>query len=152
MVTDKTYNQLTEYGIEGKNYKVENGYYTMIGDSNSNGFPREAMQGWAWRNPEFMLFDKGYDGVKKIFADLDKIASPDKFTGFAEDYTSYQAERAALEQVEKQYLYPLEAGLVADVEVGLKTFMEKAKAAGLEKVQAEYKKQWLEYVKSAGIK
>lgn len=152
MVTDKAYNQLTEYGIEGKNYKVENGYYTMIGDSNSNGFPREAMQGWAWRNPEFMLFDKGYDGVKKIFADLDKIALPDKFTGFAEDYTSYQAERAALEQVEKQYLYPLEAGLVADVEAGLKTFMEKAKAAGLEKVQAEYKKQWLEYVKSAGIK
>ncbi|MDQ0890373.1 putative aldouronate transport system substrate-binding protein [Paenibacillus sp. V4I9] len=152
MVTDKTYNQLTEYGIEGKNYKVENGYYTMIGDNNSNGFPRESMQGWAWRNPEFMLFDKGYDGVKKIFADLDKISSPDKFTGFAEDYTSYQAEKAALEQVEKQYLYPLEAGLVADVEGGLKTFMEKAKSAGLEKIQAEYKKQWLEYVKVAGIK
>lgn len=152
MVTDKAYNQLTEYGIEGKNYKVENGYYTMIGDTNSNGFPREAMQGWAWRNPEFMIFDKGYDGVKKIFEQLDKIQSPDKFTGFAEDYTSYQAERAALEQVEKQYLFPLQAGLVADVEAGLKTFMEKAKAAGLEKVQAEYKKQWLEYVKSAGIK
>ncbi|MDQ0916908.1 extracellular solute-binding protein [Paenibacillus sp. V4I5] len=152
LVTDKGYNLLSQYGIEGKNYKVENGYYTMIGDTNSNGFPREGMQSWAWRNPEFMLFDKGYDGVKKIFADLDKIASPDKFTGFAEDYTSYQAEKAALEQVEKQYLFPLEAGLVADVEGGLKTFMEKAKTAGLEKVQAEYKKQWLEYVKSAGIK
>ncbi|WP_442953115.1 extracellular solute-binding protein [Paenibacillus sp. Soil750] len=152
MVTDKTYNQLTEYGILGKNYTVDNGYYTMIGDTNSNGFPREAMQGWAWRNPEFMLFDKGYDGVKKIFTDLDKIATPDKYTGFAEDYTSYQAERAALEQVEKQYLYPLEAGLVADVEGGLKTFMEKAKVAGLDKIQAEYKKQWLEYVKSQNIK
>ncbi|MEW9698241.1 extracellular solute-binding protein [Paenibacillus sp. SI8] len=152
MVLDKTYNQLTEYGIEGKNYKVDNGYYTMIGDTNSNGFPRESMQGWAWRNPEFMLFDKGYDGVKQIFQQLDKLQSPDKYTGFAEDYTSYQAERAALEQVEKQYLYPLEAGLVADVDSGLKTFMEKAKAAGLEKIQAEYKKQWLEYVKSSGIK
>ncbi|MBD0382690.1 extracellular solute-binding protein [Paenibacillus sedimenti] len=152
MVTDKAYNLLTQYGIEGKNYKVENGYYTMIGDANSNGFPREGMQSWAWRNPEYMVFDKGYDGVKKIFQELDKIQSPDKFTGFAEDYTSYQAERAALEQVEKQYLFPLEAGLVADVEAGLKTFMEKAKAAGLEKIQAEYKKQWLEYVKSSGIK
>lgn len=152
LVTDKGYNLLTQYGIEGKNYKVESGYYTMIGDTNSNGFPREGMQSWAWRNPEFMLFDKGYDGVKKIFADLDKISSPDKFTSFAEDFTSYQAEKAALEQVEKQYLFPLQAGLVADVEAGLKTFMEKAKAAGLEKVQAEYKKQWLEYVKSSGIK
>lgn len=152
LVTDKSYNLLTQYGIEGKNYKVENGYYTMIGDANSNGFPREGMQSWAWRNPEYMLFDKGYDGVKKIFQELDKIQSPDKFTGFAEDYTSYQAERAALEQVEKQYLFPLEAGLVADVEGGLKTFMEKAKAAGLDKIQAEYKKQWLEYVKNQGIK
>jgi putative aldouronate transport system substrate-binding protein len=124
----------------------------MVGDVTSNGFPREGMQGWAWRNPEFMLFDKGFDGVKEIFKQLDAIQTPDIFTGFAEDYSSYQAERAALEQVEKQYLYPLQAGLVADVEAGMKTFMDKAKAAELDKVQAEYKKQWLAYLDSAGIK
>ncbi|MNZ53314.1 Lipoprotein LipO precursor [compost metagenome] len=152
MVTDKRYNLLTQYGVEGKNYEVKDGYYTMIGDSNSNGFPREGMNGWAWRNPEFMLFDKNYDGVKAIFDELDKIQVPDKFTGFAEDYTPYQAERAALEQVEKQYLFPLQAGLVKDVEEGMKTFMEKAKQAGLEKIQAEYTKQWLQYVQDQGIK
>jgi len=152
MVTDKRYNLLTQYGVEGKNYEVKDGYYTMIGDSNSNGFPREAMNGWAWRNPEYMLFDKNYDGVKKIFDELDKIQVPDKFTGFAEDYSGYQAERAALEQVEKQYLYPLTAGLVKDVEKGLKEFMDKAKAAGLEKIQQEYTKQWLQYVQEQGIK
>ncbi|CAK4830271.1 unnamed protein product [Aphanomyces euteiches] len=152
LVTDKAYNQLTEYGIEGTNYTVDNGYYKMIGDSTSNGFPREAMQGWAWRNPEFMLFDQGYDGVEEIFKKLDEIQTPDIFTGFAEDYTSYQAERAALEQVEKQYLFPLIAGLVPDVEAGLKTFMDKAKTAGLDKIQAEYKKQWLQYLSESGIK
>ncbi|WP_263575762.1 extracellular solute-binding protein [Paenibacillus vietnamensis] len=152
MVTDKRYNLLTQYGVEGKNYEVKDGYYTMIGDSTSNGFPREGMNGWAWRNPEFMLFDKNYDGVKAIFDELDKIQVPDKFTGFAEDYTSYQAERAALEQVEKQYLFPLNAGLVKDVDAGLNTFMEKAKQAGLEKIQAEYTKQWLAYVQEQGIK
>ncbi len=152
MVTDKRYNLLTQYGVEGKNYEVVDGYYTMIGDANSNGFPRESMNGWAWRNPEYMLFDKNYDGVKAIFDELDKIQVPDKFTGFAEDYTSYQVERAALEQVEKQYLFPLIAGVVKDVEGGLKTFMEKANQAGLEKIQAEYKKQWLQYVQEQGIK
>jgi putative aldouronate transport system substrate-binding protein len=153
MVTDKRYNWLTQYGLEGKNFEVDSGgYYKMIGDSTSNGFPREGMQGWAWRNPEFMLFDKGYDNVAAIFKELDKIQKPDIFMGFAEDYTSYQAERAALEQVEKQYLYPLQAGLVANVEEGLNTFLSKAKTAGLEKVQGEYKKQWLEYVASKGIK
>ncbi|WP_159882654.1 extracellular solute-binding protein [Paenibacillus puerhi] len=152
LVTDKRYNWLTQYGIEGKNFEVENGYYKMLGDNTSNGFAREGMQGWAWRNPEFMLFDKGYDNVKAIFDELDKIQKPDIFMGFAEDYTSYQAERAALEQVEKQYLYPLLAGQVANVDEGLNTFLSKAKTAGLEKVQSEYKKQWLEYTKSQGIK
>jgi putative aldouronate transport system substrate-binding protein len=152
MVTDKRYNLLTQYGIEGKNYEVKDGYYTMLGDANTNGFPREGMQGWAWRNPEFMLFDKNYDGVKAIFDELDAIQVPDKYTGFAEDYTAYQAERAALEQVEKQYLFPLNAGLVKDVDAGIKTFMEKAKQAGLDKIQEEYTKQWLQYVQEQGIK
>ncbi|MEK5435477.1 extracellular solute-binding protein [Paenibacillus sp. FSL R5-0923] len=152
MVLDKRYNQLTQYGVEGKNYKVDaNGYYELIGDASTNGFTREGMNGWAWRNPEFMLFDKSYDGVKEIFAELDKIQKPDIFTGFAEDYTSYQAEKAALEQVEKQYLYPLQAGLVEDVDAGLATFMEKAKQAGLEKIQAEYIKQWNAYVQEKGL-
>jgi hypothetical protein len=26
------------------------------------------MNSWAWRNPEYMLFDSGFDRVKKIFA------------------------------------------------------------------------------------
>jgi len=151
MVTDKRYNHLTQYGFEGVNYEVDNGYYKLIGNADTNGFLRENMQGWAWRNPEFMLFEPSYDGVKAIFDELDKIQKPDIYTGFAEDYTEYQAERAALEQVEKQYLFPLLAGQVADVEKGLATFMDKAKQAGLEKVQQGYTKQWLAYLQESGI-
>ncbi|CAK4836587.1 unnamed protein product [Aphanomyces euteiches] len=152
MVTDKAYNQLTEYGVEGTNYTVDNGHYKMVGDNNTNGFPRESMQGWAWRNPEFMLFDPGYDGVKKIFDELDKIQQPDIFTGFAEDYTTYTAERAALEQVEKQYLFPVMAGLAPDVDAAVKRYIEKAKAAGSDKIHESYKKQWLDYLAESGIK
>ncbi|MCI3920824.1 extracellular solute-binding protein [Paenibacillus sp. TRM 82003] len=151
LVTDQRYNHLTHYGIEGVNYEVENGYYKMLGDANTNGFPREAMNGWAWRNPEFMLFEPSYDNVEAIFQELDKIQKPDIFLGFAEDYAPYQAERAALEQVEKQYLWPLIAGQVDDVEAGLATFMEKAEQAGLDKVQEEYKKQWLAYLDEKGL-
>ncbi|MDG0808115.1 ABC transporter substrate-binding protein [Cohnella rhizosphaerae] len=151
MVLDKRYNLLTQYGFEGTNYTVEDGYYKMVGDANTNGFPREGMQGWAWRNPEFMLFEPSYDGVKAIFDQLDKVQKPDIYTGFAEDYTDYQAERSALEQVEKQYLFPLLAGQVKDVEGGVKTFMDKAKKAGLDKIQASYKKQWLAYLSESGI-
>ncbi|AET61881.1 extracellular solute-binding protein [Paenibacillus terrae] len=152
LVTDKRYNLLTQYGIEGKNYEVKDGYYQMIGTGSTNGFSREGMNSWAWRNPEYMLFDSGFDRVKKIFAELDKIQKPDVFTGFAEDYTTYQAEKAALEQVEKQYLYPLQAGLIDNVDQGLQTFLQKANQAGLEKIQTEYTKQWEAYVKEKNIK
>lgn len=151
MVTDKRYNLLTQYGFEGVNYTVDNGYYKMLGDANTNGFLREGMQGWAWRNPEFMLFEPSYDGVKAIFDELDKVQKPDIFTGFAEDYTEYQAERSALEQVEKQYLFPLMAGQAKDVDKALATFMDNAKKAGLDKIQEAYKKQWLAYLSEQGI-
>ncbi len=153
MVTDKRYNWLTEYGVEGTNFEVAEGkYYKMLGTTETNGFPREAMQGWAWRNPEFQLYDKSFDSVLAMFAEFDKMAVPDKYLSFAEDQSAYQAERAALEQVEKQYLQPLMLGLVPDVEKGLATFLDKAKEAGLEKIQAEWTKQWLVYVTENGIK
>ncbi|SFB25779.1 putative aldouronate transport system substrate-binding protein [Cohnella sp. OV330] len=151
LVTDERYNRLTEYGIEGVNYTIEDGYYRMIGDTSTNGFPREAMNGWAWRNPEYMLFAPSYDEIRSTFRELDRIQKPDIYTGFAEDDTAYQAEKAALDQVQKLYLYPLLAGLVDDVDAGLATFMKEAKEAGLDKVQAAYKKQWLAYLKERGI-
>lgn len=153
LVMDKRYNWLTQYGMEGKHFEVAEGkYYTTIGDASTSGFPREGMNGWAWRNPEFNLFDKDFDVVLNMFAEFDKIAKPDLFQGFPEDWTPYQTEKAAVEQVEKQYLYPLNVGLVDDVEGGLKTFMEKAKAAGLDKIQAEFQKQWLQYLNDQGVK
>jgi putative aldouronate transport system substrate-binding protein len=152
LVLDKTYNQLTEYGIEGKHYTVKNGYYEPIGDQTKSGFAREGMNGWAWRNEEFMLYPKSYEVVKSVFAQMDKIAKAQPgytginiFDGFAEDYTTYQNDRAALGTVLTQYLAPLEAGLVPDVDSAINTFMDQAKAAGLNKIQAEYIKQWKAY-------
>lgn len=151
MVCDKTYNRLTNYGIEGKHYEIENGYYKMIGDQTSNGFPREAMNCWAWRNPEYMLFTPAFDPVKALFKEFDTYATPDIFNGFAEDYTPYQSERTALLQVMATHLHPLQAGLVDDVDKAVDEFMEKAKAAGLEKIQSEYIKQWHAYCDEMGI-
>jgi putative aldouronate transport system substrate-binding protein len=160
LLLDKTYHDLTQYGILGTHYnETAEGYYEGIGDPSKTGFGREGMNGWGWRNPNFMLFPKSFDVVKKVFADMDVIANkqPDYKGiniggGFAEDYTSYQSERAALGTVLTQYLAPLEAGLVKDVDAAVKTFMDKANAAGLEKIQAEYTKQWTDYCTLYGYK
>lgn len=153
LVMDKTYNQLTQYGIEGQHYKVEDGYYVGIGDATTSGFPREGMNGWAWRNPNYMLYDRSFDTVKNLFKEFEeKYPTINIGDGFAEDYSSYQSERAALATVMSQYLAPLEAGLVDDVDAAVKTFLEKAEAAGLEKIQTEYTKQWKEYISGLGLK
>lgn len=151
---DKTYNQLTEFGIEGTHYTVKDGYYEPIGDQTKTGFAREGMNGWAWRNESFQLYPKSYDFVKQMFVKMDGIAAKQPnykglniIDGFAEDYSSYQAERAAVGTVLTQYLAPLEAGLVTDVDKSIKTFLTKAKAAGLAKIQASYTKQWSDYCK-----
>jgi len=152
LVTDKHYNWLTQYGIEGTHFEVtENGNYKPIGDPQESGFPREGMNGWAWRNPDYMLYEENFNKVLHIFDALDKLSKPDIFTGFAEDWTPYQAERAALEQVGKQYLFPLNVGLVEDVQAGLDKFMEEARKAGLDKIQEDYKRQWLQYLDEQGI-
>jgi putative aldouronate transport system substrate-binding protein len=153
LVLDKTYNYLTEYGVEGTNYKItDDGHYEMIGDVKTNGFAREAMNGWSWRNPDIQLFDKSFDAVLNIFKKYESSTTvgTNIYGGFVEDFTPYQAERAALFQVQTQYLCPLMGGFVADVDQGVKTFREKAKAAGLEKVQSDFTKQWQDYVASIG--
>lgn len=152
LVLDERYNRLTQYGIEGRHYRVDaDGRYQMIGTVETNGFPREAMNGWAWRNPGLMLFDGKSKAVFDLFKEFDAYAEPDIFYGFAEDYSGYQAERAALAQVQSQYLVPLEAGLVDDVDKAVRAFLSRAKAAGLEKIQREYILQWKRYCRERGL-
>ena len=152
LVLDKTYNQLTEYGFEGTHYTVDaDGYYNYVGDPTKSGFAKEGMNGWAWRNPEFLLWQKNDQVLKDMFAEAAKNAGPNKGEGFAEDYTAYSAERAALGTVMTQYLAPMQAGLVPDVDAAIKTFREKAAAAGLQKIQDAVKAQWAEYAASMGF-
>lgn len=147
LVLDKRYNWLTEYGIQGKNFNVsEDGHYVAIGDSTTNGFPREAMQGWAWRNPEFQIFDASFDIPFALFKEWDKIATPNIRDGFAEDKKAYQAELASFNQVWVQYGLPIYWGLAGDPEAAVKKFLEKAKAAGYDKIVTEVSKQWKAYI------
>lgn len=151
MVLNKDLNQLTSYGIEGTHYTVDpDGYYVPVGDPTKSGFAREGMNSWAWRNPDYMLWNKTDQVLLDMFAEAAKNAGPNIGDDFAEDYSSYSAERAAIGTVMTQYLAPLQAGLVPDVDAAVKTFLDKANAAGLKKIQDAVKAQWAEYAKTRG--
>ena len=151
LVLDKTLNQLTNHGFEGTHYTVDaDGYYVPIGDPTKTGFRKGGMNGWAWRNPEFMLWNKTDQILLDTFAKCAENAGPNQGDGFIEDFSTYQAERAALGTVMTQYLAPLQAGLVPDVDAAVKTFMDKANAAGLQKIQDAVRAQWAQYAAEQG--
>ena len=153
LVLDEEYFRLSQYGEEGVDYNVtEDGYYEAVGDSTTAGFPREAGSLWSTRNTEFMLYPEATAQIlNELNSEFETYTYPNIWTGFAEDTTPYQSEKAALANVITEYLPPIQAGLVDDVDAAIAEFLEKAKVAGLDKIREEYKRQWLAYVEEHNI-
>jgi putative aldouronate transport system substrate-binding protein len=153
LVMDKDVNQLQQYGIRGIHYDVDiNGYYVPLGDAEDSGFPREGMNGWGYRNDGYMLYPPSFDPVKAINRKLAPYAVMNILDGFVQDYTAYEGQSAALANVMKEYLAPLEGGYVENVDAAIETFMKEAKAAGLEDIQAAYIRQWKDYISRLGLR
>ena len=153
LTLNQDYFRLSQYGIEGEHYTVsEEGFYEYVGDASSSGFPREGSRLWGTRNTEFMLYPQATGRIlKELTAEFDTYRYPNIWTGFDEDYTAYQAERAAVMNVQTQYLPAIQAGLVDDVDAAIDDFIQKMYDAGLETVRKGYTEQWLAYVERKGI-
>lgn len=155
LIMDEELNLLTQYGIKGVHYEVaEDGTYRNL----NADFGYEALNAWSLRNPAYKLAN-GQGGVllQEMFDHYGEVIeqkgtpSVDPFGGFAEDSSTYSAEKAAVENVTNEYLRPLEAGLVDDVEASVETFREKVKAAGLDVVREGWEKQWQAYLQENGL-
>lgn len=73
---------------------------------------------------------------------------PDIFEGFVLDKSSFETEYTALYNVQSEYGYPLQAGLVKDVDAAYEQYLAEAKAAGLDMVREEVEKQVNEWLAS----
>lgn len=93
------------------------------------------------------MFDKYSElGAKTKFPNVNI------FDGFSGNYDSYNAERTAVSNVMQQYLAPLQAGLVDDVDAAVEEFRVKMKDAGIDKCREEYTRQWKAYCEEYGYK
>lgn len=158
LMTDETANDLVQYGIQGKHWNLAEGkYYEEIKDS---GFSYENMNTWNLRNHLFKKEMKPSDDTayKDLIDSYDVVSANTKWqgkelsTGFIEDYSTYEIERANLNSVISQYLTPIQAGLVDDVEASIQEFLKQADAAGLQKIQDSYKQQWIAHCEEFGYK
>ncbi|MBQ3913644.1 MAG: DUF3502 domain-containing protein [Lachnospiraceae bacterium] len=153
LLCDDEINSIMQYGIKGVHYTVENGIYKNLQEEKGETvtFPYEGFNTWNLRNGATKLPQATDVELQKMFDKYAEIGSKTKFPnvniydGFSENYETYSAERSAVSNVMRQYLAPLEAGLVDDVDAAIAEFRTKVKDAGLDKCREEYKKQWLDY-------
>ena len=135
------------YGMEGINYELaEDGSIdtTNIEEGASfNYFPSSIIG-----NDDFKKRQSNYcDDYDEIMQKIDEKVVPDIFEGFALDQSGFETEYTALYNVQTEYGYPLQAGLVNDVDAAYEEYLAAAKAAGLDMVREEVEKQvnaWLE--------
>ncbi len=153
LMCDEEANALIQYGIEGVHYKVEDGIYKNLADEagETPTFGYEGFSTWNLRNGDTKLPQASDVELQKMFDKYADLAQKTKFPGvniadgFSENYDSYSAERSAVSNVLRQYLAPLEAGLVDDVDAAVEEFRDKVKEAGIDKCREEYTKQWVAY-------
>ncbi len=160
LMCDEEVNALMQYGIEGTHYTVEDGIYKNLQEAagETPTFPYEGFNTWNLRNGETKLPQATDVALQEMFDSYAVLGAKTKFPnvniydGFAENYESYSAERSAVSNVMRQYLAPLQAGLVDDVDAAVEEFRTKVTDAGLEKCREAYKEQWLSYCEEYGYK
>ena len=148
LMMNEELNHLVQCGREGIDYELDaDGLYVNLNEN----FKYENLNTWNLRVNEYKL-PQGTDLIlNEMFAKYEEIGNKNKYPnvniggGFSEDYTEYQAERTAVSNVMRQYLAPLQAGLVDDVDAAVAEFLQKVEEAGLEKCREGLRTQWAAY-------
>ena len=155
LLTDKELNDLVMCGIEGEHYELdENGIYRNLSDKFGYG----AMSTPNLRNKDIMILTEARAELNELsekYAEIGaktKYPNTDIYGGFTEDTTPYSTEYGAVQNVCDQYLKPLQAGMVDDVDAAVAQFREKLKEAGIETCREGFKEQWLAYCEEYGYK
>jgi putative aldouronate transport system substrate-binding protein len=150
MKFDKDINRLLVGGIEGEHYKVDTKTNKRTLGPKASAYP---WGGW------FYLLQNQNEPQLKIDSDLqasqtryDKAEVSRKnfpVIGFSYDNSKYQAEIAVLSSIFNEYRFSFCFGIFQDnTEAKLKEFISKCKAAGIDKIMADYKTQLQKYVKT----
>lgn len=139
---------MVTYGMEGINYELADD--GSIDTSNIeegadfNYFPSNMVGNANFKKRKSNEWSQYDTMMEKI---NDKLIL-DPFDGFVLDKTNIDTEYTALYNVQTEYGFPLQAGLVSDVDEAYNQYLEAAKAAGLDKVKEEVTKQVKEWLAS----
>ena len=149
--TDKEYNRLTTFGIEGKHYvEAGEGLYRFPEgvDMNNTGFIPDDAGNWSWRNNEYFMYSA--DSVAN-FAEIKekygKEGAWNIYAGFNKDDSKFVNEYAAVTSIVKENQSLVNWGMV-DRKVVRPKEIKRLQDAGIDMIIEEITKQVKEYVKT----
>ncbi len=136
------------YGVEGTDYQVDNEGFLVMLDTliKPNGFNTSN-----FGNGKFIINPKGETELTDMFKSYHVIGKRMIYPnvnvkqGFFEDHSAYENGRNAVFAVMRQYLAPLQAGLIDDVDQAVAQFRQKAIDAGVDVCKENFIAQWTAY-------
>ena len=129
---------LMSYGIQGATYNLEGDSISLEGIAKENSYTPKS---YCWTDLRFNRYSKNVPAAYiDVIKNWDKDAIQSPLLGISLDTEPYQAEVAKLQTVWEQYNKLMEHGLI---KYGDKKdeMLEKAKAAGIDKIISEIQKQ-----------
>lgn len=141
-MTDESYYNLIQYGIEGQQYVIEDGIKKTpegFDDKKDGG----GFAAWSLRNDRFVVPAESENPIRnELFAEWDKVAIDDPYNGFSFDPSNVTTEIASISNVNAQLGIQLMLGKTSkDPKAAVADYREQLKKAGIDKVIAEVESQ-----------
>ncbi len=142
MCTDQRIQELTDYGIEDKDW-------WRVGENQAQRNPDFSPSNWwGWRNQNFIL-DNYYENPTQVDDDYEKwnalsleyLRPARDLDGFTFDSSVVSTQYAAVEAAMGTYWYPLCNGLVDDVDATIEEFKAALEYAGMQDIMDAMQEQ-----------
>lgn len=141
LMTDESYYRLLQYGIEGEQYEIVDGYLEKPADFDE-AVDGGGFAGWAFSNSKFQIPSKSehpsrYDKIAEWSENF--ISNP--YNGFIFDSSNVASELSAISNVNSTIGIQLMLGKTEDVASAIEEYRSQLKKAGVDTVIEELKSQ-----------
>jgi putative aldouronate transport system substrate-binding protein len=152
IMEDPAYDYLVYFGVEGKNYVIQDGKVALPPGvaADKNTYPPDAAGFWFTNKDIFKPLATWSPSYVALRSSVKSMLFNSTFTGFTFSPDKVKTEVANLAQGWTQYANPMYVGAVPSVNDSFSKLSQKLKAAKIDKVTQEIRRQVAEFAAAQG--
>ena len=152
IMQDKDYGMLVYFGIDGINYRIKDGKIELLGSSagDSHSYPPDQAGFWFTNKDLFPPLASWIPSYTELNKEIKSRLASNIYASFAPSMDNIKTEMENCNQTIIQYLTPIEIGSFKDLDGSFDLLDSKLKAAGVERIMAELKKQTEAFLREQG--